>query len=108
MKRATLCFAILLGLPALIPGQHGARRPPNHMGFDSDPLAEPVPSRSPAAVEQVDREQVQRDADELVSLARSVSGDVSQTRKGIRPRDLGPNLKKIEKLAKQLRGELAL
>jgi len=78
------------------------------MGFDSDPLAAPPASCPRTVAEQPNLEQVQRDADELVSLAKSVSGDVGQTRKGIRPRDLDENLKKIEKLAKHLRGELAL
>lgn len=108
MKRAILCFAVLLGLPAFIPAQHGARRPPIRMGFDSDPLVPAPTSRSQTPTERADGGQVQRDADELVSLAKSVSGDVGQTRKGIRPRDLEHNLKRIEKLAKQLRGELAL
>jgi len=109
MKRAILCLAVLLGLPALIPAQHSAaRRPPIRMGFDSDPLAAPPASGPRTVAEQPNLEQVQRDADELVSLAKSVSGDVGQTRKGIRPRDLDGNLKRIGKLAKQLRGELAL
>ena len=49
---------------------------------------------------------VRHDADELASLAQSIPQDVNQTAKGILPGDLNAKLKKIEKLAKQLRSQL--
>jgi hypothetical protein len=43
----------------------------------------------------------------LAALAQSVPPDIDQTAKGILPKDLGQKLKRIEKLAKQLRGQLS-
>lgn len=54
----------------------------------------------------IDLDKCKRDADELVALAQSVPADVDQTSKGVIPKDLAEKLKKIEKLAKQLRGQL--
>lgn len=54
----------------------------------------------------VDPAKLKHDADELAALAQSVPSEVDQTAKGLLPKDLGEKLKRIEKLAKQLRGEL--
>lgn len=51
-------------------------------------------------------QQMQRDAAELSNLARSVPPEVDALSKGVRAKDLGPKLKKIEKLSKHLRSEL--
>jgi len=62
------------------------------------------PPASPRAT--VDYAQLKRDADELAALAQSVPADVDQTGKGVLPKDLAEKLKRIEKLAKQLRNRL--
>ena len=49
---------------------------------------------------------LRHDAGELASLAQSIPQDVDQTAKGILPGDLNARLKKIEKLAKELRSQL--
>lgn len=54
----------------------------------------------------VDLAQLKRDADELAALAQSVPAQVDQTSTGVLPKDLADKLKRIEKLAKHLRGEL--
>jgi hypothetical protein len=54
----------------------------------------------------VDPAKLRRDAEELASLAQSIPRDVDQTTKGVLPKDLGEKLKRIEKLAKQLRGQV--
>jgi len=41
-------------------------------------------------------------------LAESVLSEVDQTTKGLLPKDLSEKLKRIEKLAKQLRRQLSL
>lgn len=51
--------------------------------------------------------QMQRDARELATLARSIPPDIDLTAKGLLAKDLTNRLKKIEKLAKQLRGEIS-
>ncbi|MGA2100696.1 MAG: hypothetical protein ABSG34_06300 [Candidatus Sulfotelmatobacter sp.] len=53
-----------------------------------------------------DLDKLKQDADELAFLAQSIPPDVSKTTKGILPQDLSPKLKKIEKLAKQLRAQI--
>jgi signal transduction histidine kinase len=73
---------------------------------DKDPI-EAVPSAVPAS-RPVNLEKVQHEADELSSLARTVSDDVRQVSGGMLPKDLNEKLKRIEKLSKQLRSELQL
>jgi hypothetical protein len=63
----------------------------------------PPQNRKPA----VDQRQLQLDADELAMLAQSIPMQVDQTTKGVLPKDLGEKLKRIEKLAKQLRTKLS-
>jgi len=50
-----------------------------------------------------DAARLKQTAEELANLAQSVPPDVDQTTKGILPKDLEQKLKRIEKLAKQLR-----
>jgi hypothetical protein len=54
----------------------------------------------------LDPDKLKRDADELVVLAQSVPSEIDQATKGVLPKDLAGKLKKIEKLAKQLRSQL--
>lgn len=55
----------------------------------------------------VDYAKLKHDADELAALAQSVPPAVDQTTKGILPKDLTEKLKRIEKLAKQLRSQIS-
>jgi len=54
-----------------------------------------------------DLARLKQDAAELAFLAQSIPPDVDQTAKGILPKDLDPKLRKIEKLAKQLRSRIS-
>ena len=60
----------------------------------------------PESVSRSDSRQQQKDADELARLAESLSRDLEQVNRGILPKDVAGKLKRIEKLAKKLRGEL--
>lgn len=62
------------------------------------------PPASPRA--KVDYAQLKHDADELAALAQSVPAGVNQASKGVLPKELSEKLKRIEKLAKQLRRQL--
>lgn len=55
----------------------------------------------------VDQAKLRHDADELAALAQSVPPEVDQTAKGVLPKDLAEKLKRIEKLAKQLRSQIS-
>ena len=50
---------------------------------------------------------INQDASELSALSASMQSDLNQLRKGMLSRDLAQNLKKMEKLAKKLRQEVA-
>jgi hypothetical protein len=64
----------------------------------------PPPARQwPSA----DVARLKRVAEELANLAQSIPPDVDQTTKGILPKDLEQKLKRIEKLAKQLRSGIS-
>jgi hypothetical protein len=51
----------------------------------------------------VDPAQLQRDAKELARLAQLIPSEVQQVGNGLVPKDLDGQLKRIEKLSKQLR-----
>jgi hypothetical protein len=54
-----------------------------------------------------DLAKLKRDADELVALAQGIPAGVDQATKGVLQKDLGDRLKRIEKLAKELRGQIS-
>jgi len=54
-----------------------------------------------------DAAKLKQNASELAALAQSIPPDVDQTAKGILPKELDQKLKRIEKLAKQLRSQIS-
>jgi hypothetical protein len=64
-----------------------------------------VPPQPPPA-HRIDAVQLQRQADELSSLAQSIPTDINSVARGILPKDVLEKLKRIEKLSKRLRGEI--
>ena len=50
--------------------------------------------------------QLQRDAQELARLAQLIPSEIHQVESGLLPKDLDGQLKRIEKLSKQLRREI--
>lgn len=54
-----------------------------------------------------DRAQLKREAEELAKLSASVPGQIELVTRGQLPKDLTDRLKRIEKLAKTLRSEIA-
>jgi hypothetical protein len=107
MKTLTLCLAaILLGV-APMSAQIGPIHRPGTLQAEkaeSQPGVPPVyqPSPKPA-----DPAALRRQAEELTKLAASIPDDVDQASKGKLAADLNERLKRIEKLSKQLRRELA-
>lgn len=104
MKTAVLLLAFLLSFSVALAqrvrpaGQHEADKA--EAQFDKNI---PPPDNQAA---NVNLAKLRHDADELANLARSIPPDVEQTAKGILPKDLGQKLKRIEKLAKQLRSQI--
>jgi hypothetical protein len=54
----------------------------------------------------VDMVRLRRDAQELAELSASIPADVNRVNRGLLSKDLIDKLKRVEKLSKQLRGEL--
>src|SRR5581483_5869992 len=78
--------------------------------FPSPPAPmQPLPTSKPKVnkVMRVDTVRLQREAKELSDLAQSVPVDVDSVSRGMLPKDLSDKLKRIEKLSKQLRGEIS-
>jgi hypothetical protein len=63
------------------------------------------PPREPRG-RPVDSAKLKSDAAELRDLADALPASIDQVAKGVLPKDLSDNLKKIEKLAKHLRSEV--
>ena len=64
-------------------------------------------SRDQAHRHQVDKLELQREARELADLAKTLPNDIDQVNQGLLPKDVIEKLKKMEKLSKHLRNELA-
>ncbi len=69
---------------------------------EAPPIFAPPKPRAASA------EQLRREATELAQLANSLTADVEKASKGQVPKDLDERLKRIEKLSKKLRRDLAL
>jgi hypothetical protein len=65
-----------------------------------DPPTGPQPRK-------IDSAKVRQEADEISDLAQSLPADIAQTLQGKLPKDMADKLKRIEKLSKHLRTELA-
>jgi len=60
------------------------------------------------AVQRIDPVQIGKDANELAQLADAIPQQAAQAASGVVDKDLRDKLKRIEKLARKLRGELLL
>lgn len=66
---------------------------------------EGMPSNSQTKI-KVDAAQLQREARELLDLSQSLQADIESVNQGLHPKDTIEKLKRIQKLAKHLRGEI--
>jgi hypothetical protein len=70
--------------------------------MDNPPQAQVTAERKPEYAAQL-----QRDAKELARLAQLIPAEIHQVESGVLPKDLDGQLKRIEKLSKQLRREIS-
>ena len=103
----TLWIAPLLLLVSVVawaqrPGPPGLRQADQAQEDAQRNIPPPLYQRSPS-----DTAKLKKAATELASLAQYVPNEIDQTDKGILPKDLVDRLKKIEKLAKQLRSQIS-
>jgi len=95
----TASFAVAQTSPQFPPGLSQA----NQAAAQNEKNIPPPPNPH----RTMDLARLSRDAGELAALAQSVPSEVDQTAKGALPKDLAEKLKRIEKLAKGLRSQIA-
>jgi hypothetical protein len=103
MLIAFLSLAIFCLLPETTGGQ-GRPIPPGIREADKQtnkPLDPPV-----GGTPRLDTAKLKQEADELAQLSAGVPSDLSRVAHGQLPKDLADKLKRIEKLAKNLRNQL--
>jgi len=105
-RKIILCLsALFFALTSVIASaQHRPTYP--HPPSPADPQG-PAHTSTQTRKQSIDNVQLDREARELSDLAKSVPLDIEQVKQGLLPKDTVEKLKRIEKLAKHLRGELA-
>jgi hypothetical protein len=84
----------------------GAPVPPGSLGGPAPTIyVPPYPGRTAAS--RVDPVTLQREAKQLLELSQSVQPDIESLRRGLLSKDLLDKLKRIEKLSKHLREQVA-
>jgi len=113
MRARFLVVAAMLVGAVLLSGQYPPISASNPNGFPTrtrvgrnSPTDQPQEEKPQPVRRKIDTEQIKRDADELAKLTEEVPPDVERAGKGVISKDLTERLKRIEKLAKQLRREL--
>jgi hypothetical protein len=101
---SALCFFLLIPNP-IMPQTTGHSKPAGIAAGDTlaNQQVEPPMKLGPR---QINIDQVNSETQELRRLADGLPAQMDQVTKGQLPKDLGDNLKRIEKLAKHLHGEI--
>ena len=102
LGRYFLC-SLIVAMP-LVTGLEGQRR--RGMPAPPPPVVPDQPAAETKTPARPDTFSMEREARELSALAASIPGDVEQLQKGLLPKDAVETLKRIEKLSKQLRGQI--
>lgn len=98
------------GQPNLVPGTPGeepARIQPVAPNVPPD-FQPDKPEKSPFGKPTMDPVKARKEAQDLATLANEIPSEVQQVTNHVLPKDLALKLKRIEKLAKNLRGEISL
>jgi hypothetical protein len=105
MRKFPLWFCIILILPvSATPSQRA--KPPGIVTADQQSNQSVEPPMGMRG-RKMNVDQVKQEADELKKLADGVPAQIEQVTKNQYPKDLADNLKRIERLAKHLRTEVA-
>ena len=102
---ALLCGTLMAAFPQQPPNATVHREEERMEATVERRMAAP---REPAPVKQVNVAQLRHDAEELARLGQTVQAQSSEAERGAVPKDLGENLKTIQKLSKRMRSELLL
>jgi hypothetical protein len=107
MKFRFLVVAFLLSCTLVMGGQTGHPVPPGVREADKLPNPADIPPPVTAKRQPAGAAELERDAKELARLAQLIPSQVEQVESGRLPKDLDGQLKRIEKLSKQLRREIS-
>ena len=107
MRVAFLCLGLLLCTPLVALSQSGKPIPPGARTAERLPPPAGQPRKVSGRRLGANPDQLRRDANELARLAQCIVPEIEQVESGQLPKDLNERLKRIEKLSKQLRHELA-
>jgi hypothetical protein len=103
-----LVIASLLSCTLTMMGaQIGHPVPPGVREADKLPNPADIPPQVTPKQRPPDRVQIHQHAQELTKLADLIPSEVQEVENGRLPKDLEENLKRIEKLSKQLRREIS-
>jgi hypothetical protein len=105
MRALTLILLLFL-MTCIVAAQHARH------GYPTPPepaqrSGEAVNSTGTQVVRTVDPLHLQREAREMLELSQSVQLDIDAVSHGLLPKELNDKLKRIEKLSKHLRSEIA-
>jgi hypothetical protein len=108
LMRTLIVFSLLafFSLMSRSTGGQGRPIPPGIREADKQtnkPLDPPLINRTPS----LNPAKLKHEADELAQLSAGLPSDLAHVAHGQLPKDLSEKLKRIEKLAKHLRGELS-
>lgn len=104
--RSLLCVLLAtLLFPSITIPQAGRSRPPGIATADTM-ANQPLEAPTKTGLRQINIDQVNSETQELRRLADGLPAQMDQVTKGQLPKDLGDNLKRIERLAKHLHGEI--
>ena len=101
-----LSFLSVFFVVSMISGQQGRPIPPGIREAEKV-LNKPLEPAIVATPSPPDPAKLKQEADELAQLSAGVPSDLARVAKGQLPKDLADKLKRIEKLAKNLRNELS-
>jgi hypothetical protein len=105
--RSLLRAVILLSLfPVTTTPQMGGHAKPSGIPAGDTLANQQIEPPMKAGPRQINIDQVNSETQELRRLADGLPAQMDQVTKGQLPKDLGDNLKRIEKLAKHLHGEI--
>ncbi len=96
-----LAFVLLMASPVL--AQIDPRSPGIRQGQQADAQAQKDIPPPPKPALRVDLDKLSSEAEELATIAKTIPTDVDNMQKGVVASDMVEKLKRIEKLAKQLR-----
>jgi hypothetical protein len=103
--RLVFVLLVFLTVPALTQQSTLAWRASQKVWSRGQPMrADSPPELDPRAA---NLQAIHHDAEELTKLSASLQANLQQLQKGLLAKDLAQNLKKVEKLSKKLREEVA-